>query len=81
MDPLLLGSAPAHQRLLFVVEHPDQRRLRGARLLPARQEGLLHHVPGAQQAVLSGSPSLGGALLVSLVAGSIVAGWSARYGP
>jgi hypothetical protein len=31
--------------------------------------------------VLSGSPSLDGALLVALVVGSIVAGWSARYGP
>jgi len=31
--------------------------------------------------VLIGSPTLEGVVLLTLVAASIVAGWSARYGP
>lgn len=54
---------------------PDQRRLRGARLLPEGDEGVLHRLPGADAAVLTD------VLAVALVAASVVAGWSARYGP
>jgi hypothetical protein len=75
MDPLLLRPAAPHPGLLLDVVDPDQRRLGGARLLPERSEGVLHHVPGTQQAVLT-EP-----LFAAVVLASAIAGWSALYGP
>ena len=75
LDPVLLRPAAAHPGLLLPLEHPDQRRLRGARLLPRRAQGVLHHVPRAHAIVLSD----GG--LLALAAAAAVAGWSALWGP
>ena len=53
----------------------DQRRRIGARVLPSRPEGLLHHLPRAEREVLSEPLGL------ALVAASVVAGLSALFGP
>ena len=52
---------------------------------PSPLEGLLHHVPGAQQdvltEVLAPGNELATVLLAALMAASAIAGWSALYGP
>jgi hypothetical protein len=73
---LLQRAAETYQRLLFPIETTNQWRCRRSRVLPARAVRLLHHVPGAHASVLS-EPIL----VMTAVTASIVAGWSALYGP
>ena len=61
--------------LLLPIEHPDQRRLCRARVLPSRVQGLLHHVPGAHPDVLTDAGP------AALAIAAAVAGWSALWGP
>ncbi len=75
LDPVLLRPAAAHPGLLLPVVDPDQRRLRGPRLLSRRAQGVLHHVSRAHENVLSD----GG--LVAIAAAAAIAGWSALWGP
>ena len=74
VDPVLRRAATAHPGLLFSIEHPHQRGLRRARILPRGAQGLLHHLSGAHENVLI-DPG------VVLAIAAAVAGWSALWGP
>ena len=75
MDPMLLRPPATHPGLLLSVEHPDQRGRLRAGLLSLRVQGLLHHVSGAQQGVLTDAGP------AALAVAAAVAGWSALWGP
>jgi hypothetical protein len=75
MDAMLLRQAPAHPGLLFHISGSNQRGCLRSWLLPQAPARFLHHVPGAEQSVLTI------ALVATLGVASVTAGWSALYGP
>ncbi len=75
LDAVLLWAAAPHPGLLLPVDDPDQRGLRRARLLSRRVQGLLHHVPGAREVVLTDAGT------AALTVAAAIAGWSALWGP